>query len=65
MFCELPVINIKPAIVDRVDNAVFNCPVYKTQQRGPTYVFSIQLRTKLETAKWVLAGVVAVMDVQS
>eukprot|EP00605_Chrysophyceae_sp_TOSAG23-4_P001019 GSChrysophyteH1.ASY1.ANO1.1120.1 assembled CDS len=34
-----------------------------TQSRGPTYVFSLQLRTKADPAKWVLAGVVAVMDV--
>jgi dynein heavy chain len=37
--------------------------VYKTQKRGPTYVFSLQLKTKLEPAKWVLAGVAAVMEV--
>jgi dynein heavy chain len=63
MYCPLPVIHIRPAVVDRFDNNVFHCPVYKTQQRGPTYVFSMQLKTKLESAKWVLAGVVTVMDV--
>lgn len=39
------------------------CPVYKTQQRGPTYVFDAGLKTKAPTAKWVLAGVVLMMDV--
>ena len=42
---------------------VFECPVYKTQQRGPTYVFSMQLKTKHDTAKWILAGTVGLMDV--
>lgn len=42
---------------------VIRCPVYKTQQRGPTYVFDAGLRTKAPMAKWVLAGVVLVMDI--
>lgn len=62
MFCPLPVINVRPAVVDKFDPSSFQCPVYKTQQRGPTYVFSLQLRTKHEPGKWVLSGVVAVMD---
>ena len=62
MYCPLPVINIKPSISEKVDNSVFMCPVYKTQQRGPTYVFSIQLRTKHDQGKWILAGVVSVLD---
>jgi hypothetical protein len=33
------------------------------QQRGPTYVFSASLRTKVAPARWVLAGAVMVMDV--
>jgi dynein heavy chain len=63
MYMQLPIINMKPAIVDRFDPGTFMCPVYKTQKRGPTYVFSLQLKTKLEPAKWVLAGVAAVMEV--
>jgi dynein heavy chain len=63
MFVPLPVINIRPVIQDRVEAGVFSCPVYKTQQRGPTYVFSLQLKTKFDPGKWVLAGVVSIMDV--
>lgn len=63
MFCTLPVINIKPTVVEKFDTGIFHCPVYKTQQRGPTYVFSMQLRTKSDPGKWVLAGVVSIMDV--
>ncbi|KAJ0389235.1 hypothetical protein ATCC90586_011039 [Pythium insidiosum] len=42
---------------------VYECPVYKTQQRGPTFVFVAQLRSKHPAAKWVLAGVALLMEV--
>jgi len=63
MYVPLPVINVRPALIEREERGIFSCPVYKTQQRGPTYVYSLQLKTKLDPGKWVLAGVVAVMDV--
>ncbi|KAE9226456.1 Dynein beta chain, flagellar outer arm [Phytophthora fragariae] len=42
---------------------VFECPVYRTQQRGPTLIFMSPLRTKVPPAKWVLAGVAMLMEV--
>ena len=63
MFCQMPVVNCKAAIVDRLDQNVYMCPVYKTKQRGPTYVFSAQLRSKSPPAKWALAGVAILLDV--
>ena len=30
--------------------------------RGPTYVCNIQLKTKAEIGKWVLSGVVGLLD---
>ena len=63
MFSVLPVINVRPSIVDKVDNSVYNCPVYKTQMRGPTYVCNFQLKTKADVGKWVLSGVVGLLDV--
>lgn len=63
MYSPLPVIHMKPAVIDRIDTGIYVCPVYKTQQRGNTYVISIQLKTKHEIAKWILAGVVGLMDV--
>eukprot|EP00975_Prorocentrum_lima_P037553 7898552-Prorocentrum_lima.AAC.1 len=63
MFCVLPVINIRPVVADKLEAGTFLCPVYKTQQRGPTYVFSMQLRTKYDPGKWILAGVVSIMEV--
>ena len=63
MYSPLPVINIRPVMSEKSDHGVYLCPVYKTQQRGPTYVFSMQLKTKHEPGKWVLAGAVGIMDV--
>jgi len=42
---------------------VAQIPVYKTQQRGPTYVFTAQLRSKASPRQWIMAGVVLVMEV--
>jgi hypothetical protein len=39
-------------------------PVYKTQRRGDSYVFTAGLRTKAPSTKWCLAGVVLVMEVE-
>ena len=64
MFCDMPIINCKAAIVDRMDANTYLCPVYKTIQRGPGYVWSCQLRSKSVPAKWTLAGVAMIMDVQ-
>jgi len=63
MSCPMPIIAVKAAVVTRVDPNAYACPVYKTQTRGPTYVYSANLRTKAKPAKWVLAGVVLIMDI--
>merc|ERR1712167_89154 len=43
----------------------YRCPCYKTEMRGPTYVFCAQLRTKALPAKWILAGCALIMDTSS
>jgi dynein heavy chain len=64
MFCPMPVICVRGLAADKVDmNGFYSCPCYKTEFRGPTFVFCAQLRTKSPTAKWVLAGVALLMDV--
>ncbi|EQC33295.1 hypothetical protein SDRG_09276 [Saprolegnia diclina VS20] len=64
MFCSMPVINCKAIQSDKLDlKGSFICPCYKTEFRGPTYVFSAQLKTKSPPARWVLAGVALIMDV--
>merc|ERR1712032_1313449 len=58
MYFEMPVVYCKSNFAaSRPSTGIYSCPVYKTRQRGPTYVFSAQLKTKSKTAKWVLGGV--------
>ena len=60
----LPVVLIKAATQDKMDaRDIYPCPVYKTQQRGPTFVFAAGLRTKAPPAKWTMAGVALLLDV--
>jgi dynein heavy chain len=64
MFCPMPVVNCKAINVDKKEKVgIYECPVYKTEQRGPTYVFNAQLKTKSPAARWVMAGVALIMDV--
>jgi len=46
------------------DKTIYQCPVYKTEQRSATYVFPAQLKTKAPPHKWVLAGVAIILDVE-
>jgi dynein heavy chain len=66
MFCKMPVINVRALAADKVDvsSGIYVCPTYKTEFRGPTFVFCAQLKTKAPSGKWVLAGVALIMDVQ-
>uniref|UniRef100_A0A8C0VE51 Dynein axonemal heavy chain 17 n=1 Tax=Cyanistes caeruleus TaxID=156563 RepID=A0A8C0VE51_CYACU len=60
---EMPVILLRAVPVDRMDTTnVYECPVYKTRMRGPTYVWTFNLKTKEKPAKWVLAGVALLLE---
>ncbi|KAF4030914.1 Dynein heavy chain C-terminal domain [Phytophthora infestans] len=64
MFSPMPVINCKAVAADKLDiKGSYVCPCYKTEFRGPTYVFSAQLKSKSPPARWVLAGVALIMDI--
>lgn len=59
----LPVINIRAITQDKQDNRnMYECPVYKTRSRGPTYIWTFNLKTKDKPAKWVLAGVALLLQ---
>ncbi|XP_038597832.1 LOW QUALITY PROTEIN: dynein heavy chain 17, axonemal [Tachyglossus aculeatus] len=61
---SMPVLFIKAIPVDRMDTKnVYECPVYKTRTRGPTYVWTFNLKTKEKAAKWILAGVALLLQV--
>jgi len=42
---------------------LYQCPLYKTRQRGSTYIWLVELRSKVPTARWVMAGVALVMEI--
>ncbi|PIK39300.1 dynein beta-heavy chain [Apostichopus japonicus] len=61
---NMPVIFIRAIPVDKQDTRnIYQCPVYKTKQRGPTFVWTFNLKTKEKAAKWTLAGVALLLQV--
>ena len=64
LYPPLPLILIK-AQTQGKDEArdVYQCPVYMTQDRGPTYVFKPALKSKEPAIKWIMAGVGLLMSV--
>lgn len=66
MSFPMPVINCKAVNVDQSERlGIYECPVYKTEQRGPTFVFNAQLKTQAPQAQWIMAGVAMIMDISS
>merc|ERR1711988_534273 len=64
MFCQMPVMNVRGVTAEKADTQnVYQCPLYKTTMRGPTYVFCAQLKTKSPFARWVMAGVALLLDI--
>uniref|UniRef100_A0A8C3KG70 Dynein axonemal heavy chain 9 n=1 Tax=Calidris pygmaea TaxID=425635 RepID=A0A8C3KG70_9CHAR len=60
----MPVIFIKAIPADKQDTrSMYPCPVYKTPQRGPTYVWTFNLKTRENPSKWVLAGVALLLQI--
>ncbi|NXO66570.1 DYH9 protein, partial [Phainopepla nitens] len=60
----MPVLFIKAVPGDKQDTrGLYPCPLYKTRQRGPTYVWTFNLKTKESPSKWVLAGVALLLQV--
>lgn len=46
----------------RSDPELYECPVYLTSARGPTFVFLATLKTKDPIHRWILAGVAILMQ---
>ncbi|XP_043549538.1 dynein axonemal heavy chain 11 isoform X1 [Chiloscyllium plagiosum] len=60
----MPVIFVKAIPNDKQEmRNIYECPVYKTKLRGPTYVCTFNLKTKERAAKWILAGVALLLCV--
>ncbi|XP_041969099.1 dynein beta chain, ciliary-like [Aricia agestis] len=64
LFPVLPVVYVKAVTQDKQDlRNVYECPVYKTRMRGPTYVWTFNLKTKDKPTRWTLAGVALLLGV--
>jgi len=60
----MPVMYIKAVTQDKQEvRTLYECPVYKTRQRGPTYIWTFNLKTKERPSKWVLAGVALLLQI--
>uniref|UniRef100_A0A8C2C4N6 AAA+ ATPase domain-containing protein n=1 Tax=Cyprinus carpio TaxID=7962 RepID=A0A8C2C4N6_CYPCA len=60
----MPVIFIRAIPVDKQETrSLYQCPVYKTRQRGPTYIWTFNLKTKDNPSKWTLAGVALLLQI--
>jgi dynein heavy chain len=69
MFSVMPVCHCRSEPLredDKPDPGFYQCPTYRTEMRGGTYIFTAQLRTppKYIPRKWVLAGVAMLLDVE-
>jgi len=64
MFSPMPIMVCKAILSEKASSGNnYQCPVYKTIQRGPTFVFVAQLKTKSPPARWTMAGVALLLDV--
>ena len=64
LYPNMPVMYIKAITQDKQETRnLYECPVYKTRQRGPTYIWTFNLRTKERPSKWVLAGVSLLLQI--
>jgi dynein heavy chain len=55
----MPVLLLKARIDAKKPNSemYYNCPVYMSANRGPTFILSVLLRTKSAASYWILRGV--------
>lgn len=59
----MPVVFTRAIPVDRQETRhTYECPVYRTKTRGPSYVWTFRLKSKEKPARWVLAGVALLLQ---
>ncbi|XP_056142990.1 dynein axonemal heavy chain 11 [Lampris incognitus] len=60
----IPVLYIRAVPVEQQElRNTYECPVYRTKLRGPTFIWSLRLKTKQPPAKWIIAGVALLLSV--
>lgn len=63
LFPQLPVVYLKAVTQDKQDvKNIYECPMYKTRSRGPTFVWTLNLKTKEKASKWTLGGVALLLQ---
>lgn len=64
LYPKMPIMTVRSLPLSKIDRRdQYECPVYKTQQRGPGFVVGFWLKTKHPAKKWTIAGVGLVLDV--
>lgn len=62
----MPVIHIKAVkISEKRTEGRYECPVYYTAQRGPTFIFTADLKMESydsEESQWILGGVCLILN---
>lgn len=67
MYSNLPVVYCKALMVPvegKEDKTLYQCPCYRTADRGNTFIFTGQLKTRFNPRKWILAGVALLLDIE-
>ena len=64
LYPDMPILHIRAVTQDKQEmRGLYECPVYKTRQRGDTYIWTFNLRTREKPSKWVLAGVALLLQI--
>lgn len=59
----MPVLYIRAVPADKLElKNTYECPVYQTKLRGPTFIWSFHLKTRHPPVKWVQAGVALLLN---
>eukprot|EP00760_Papus_ankaliazontas_P013352 PhM_4_TR15700/c3_g1_i1/m.85000/K10408/DNAH; dynein heavy chain, axonemal len=64
LYPKVPVMNVKSLPIAKIDRKdQYECPLYKTQARGPGFVVALWLKSKHAARRWTVAGVGLLLDV--
>ncbi|GAB0094138.1 hypothetical protein DMENIID0001_093740 [Sergentomyia squamirostris] len=60
---ELPVVYLKAVVSEKQEKrSIYECPLYRNRSRGPTYIWTFNLKTKEKASKWILGGVCLLLE---
>ena len=64
LYSRLPVTTIRSLPLSKIDRKdQYETPMYRTQQRGPSIVTGVWLKTKAPSRRWTIAGVSLLLDI--